>query len=404
MKIRSVTCFANLDETLNDDAIEGAGRLAAEARESFARAGLMMQVTRFATQPVNEIIRDPAKLLPFALELERACDRKDLEFKGLGAVEAAARGADLRLISEFGQIINATKNVFAAVQISTCTEGVNLRAVHATARLIRALADEVPKGMGNFRFAALANCRPCAPFFPAAFADDHPRSFSIATEAADLAVRAFSTADTLERAREELVRSIERAADVIVKVARALEEQFGWRFNGIDFTLAPNVDIEESIGTALERLTGNAFGERTMLFATTFLTDCIRRANFPRTGFSGVFLPVLEDGTIAARTRTNNFSIDSLLLYSSVCGTGLDNIPLPGDVSADELAAILLDLATLAVRLDKPLTARLLPIPEGREGELTEFDFEWFTNGRIMGTRGAVSQKWADTNEWIGFQ
>lgn len=404
MKIRSVTCFVNVDETLNTDALVEAGRLAATARELYEEVGMEVQVTRLATQPVNRIVQNPAKLLPFARELELACDRNGIEFKGLGAVEAAARGADLGLMSELGGIFGATKNVFAAVQIATLAEGINLRAVHATARVIRSLTDEIPEGLGNFRFAALANCRPGAPFFPAAFADGHPRSFSIATEAADLAVRAFSAADTLGRAREGLVDAIEHSAFKIVSGANSLEQQFGWKFNGIDFTLAPSVDIEESIGTALERLTGNEFGQRSSLFATAFVTDCIRRANFPRAGFSGIFLPVLEDATIAARSHANNFSIDSLLLYSSVCGTGLDNIPLPGDVSADELAAILLDLATLAVRLDKPLTARLLPIPGGRVGDSTQFEFQWFTNARIMETRGAISQKWADTNEWIGFQ
>ncbi|MCI0474746.1 MAG: DUF711 family protein, partial [Anaerolineales bacterium] len=75
---------------------------------------------------------------------------------------------------------------------------------------------------------------------------------------------------------------------------------------------------------------------------------------------------------------------DGLLLYSTVCGTGLDTIPLPGDTSVDALAAILLDLATLAVKLNKPLTARLMPIPGLRAGDATHFDFEYFANARVM--------------------
>jgi hypothetical protein len=78
------------------------------------------------------------------------------------------------------------------------------------------------------------------------------------------------------------------------------------------------------------------------------------------------------------------YTLDSLLLYSAVCGTGLDTVPLPGDIEPSDLAAILLDVAALALRLNKPLTARLMPIPGKRAGEETSFDFPYFANARIL--------------------
>ncbi len=77
-------------------------------------------------------------------------------------------------------------------------------------------------------------------------------------------------------------------------------------------------------------------------------------------------------------------SVKDLLLFSAVCGTGLDTIPLPGDTTVDQLYAVLLDLAALAQRLDKPLAARLMPIPGKQAGEPTGFDFAFFANSRIM--------------------
>ncbi len=404
MKIRSVTCFVNVDETLGGEELRVAGELGAAARELYPQAGFPVQTVRLATQPLNAFIKTREQLLPFARELERACSAQGLDFKGLGAIEGAARDSDLNLLDGIVDVIGATENVFAAVQVATRVDGINLRAVHATARAMRALADTSPEGMGNFRFAALANVPAGAPFFPAAFAGKSKPSFSIATEAADLAVRAFTQTENLDHARTRLVRELERAGEAIARVSQKLARQFRWKFNGIDFTLAPYHELEASLGTAMERLTGNQFGERTTLFAAAFVTDCLRRAKFPRTGFSGIFLPVLEDGVVAARSHTQNFSIDSLLLYSAVCGTGLDNIPLPADASADALAAILLDLATLAVKLDKPLTARLLPIPNTRAGDSTHFDFPWFTNARVMETRGALRRDWADANDWLEFK
>jgi uncharacterized protein (UPF0210 family) len=107
-------------------------------------------------------------------------------------------------------------------------------------------------------------------------------------------------------------------------------------------------------------------------------------------------LPVLEDATLAARSQDRLFTVNDLLLYSAVCGTGLDTVPLPGDIGEDELAGILLDLATLALRLDKPLTARLMPIPGAKAGDRTEFDFAYFANGQILDARGVGSRRLFD--------
>jgi len=103
-----------------------------------------------------------------------------------------------------------------------------------------------------------------------------------------------------------------------------------------------------------------------------------------KTGFNGLMLPLLEDSILAQRSSEGSLTIKDLLMYSAVCGTGLDTVPLPGDISAEQIAAILLDIAFLAVRLNKPLTARLMPVPGKAVGEMTEFDFEYFSNGRIM--------------------
>jgi uncharacterized protein (UPF0210 family) len=114
------------------------------------------------------------------------------------------------------------------------------------------------------------------------------------------------------------------------------------------------------------------------------LTEALGRANFPHTGFSGFMQPVLEDSVLAKRAAEGTLTIKDLLLYSAVCGTGLDTVPLPSDVTADQIAPLLLDLSALALRLDKPLTARLMPIPGKQAGDTTEFDFAYFANSKVM--------------------
>ena len=125
------------------------------------------------------------------------------------------------------------------------------------------------------------------------------------------------------------------------------------------------------------------------LTAAALLTGAIQAADFPRTGFNGLLLPPLEDSILAKRASEGILSVNDLLLYSAVCGTGLDTVPLPGDISAETLEAILMDVAALALRLDKPLTARLMPIPGKAVGDETDFDFAFFANSRIMAASGS---------------
>jgi len=125
-------------------------------------------------------------------------------------------------------------------------------------------------------------------------------------------------------------------------------------------------------------------GRHGSLATAALLTEAVDSANFPHTGFSGFMQPVLEDSVLAKRAAEGTLTIKDLLLYSAVCGTGLDTIPLPGEVRAEQIAALLLDLSALALRLDKPLTARLMPIPRKKAGDSTGFDFEFFANSRVM--------------------
>ena len=48
-------------------------------------------------------------------------------------------------------------------------------------------------------------------------------------------------------------------------------------------------------------------------------------------------MPVLEDKVLAQRWAESTYDVDSLLAYSAVCGTGLDTVPLPGDVSPEQM-------------------------------------------------------------------
>jgi len=83
-------------------------------------------------------------------------------------------------------------------------------------------------------------------------------------------------------------------------------------------------------------------------------------------------------------------NMDALLSYSAVCATGLDTIPLPGDVSTDSLVKIIGDVATLSVKWNKPLAARLMPVPGKHAGEMTEFSSSSLINVTIQALPGTA--------------
>ena len=234
------------------------------------------------------------------------------------------------------------------------------------------------------RFGALANVPGQCPFFPGAYHSGGLVNFAIGTEAADLAVDAFRNANSIQDGRWALVSSIEKHADILGAVATALLDETGARFAGFDFTMAPFPERDRSFGLAMELLGLSAVGDHGSLAAAALLVDTLDWAQYPRTGFNGLFLPVLEDAVLAQRAAEGSLSIKDLLMYAAVCGTGLDCVPLPGDISSGALEAILLDVSALSQRLKKPLLCRLLPVPGKAAGDPVSMDFSYFAASKIM--------------------
>src|SRR6202044_3155061 len=124
---------------------------------------------------------------------------------------------------------------------------------------------------------------------------------------------------------------------------------------------------------AIEDFTGAKFGSSGTLTASRIITAAVKAVPVKQIGYSGLMVPVMEDKLLAQRWAESAYNIDDLLAYSSVCGPGLDTIPLPGDVSADQLNRIFSDVASLAVKWNKPLSARLQPIPGKKPGDRPAF-------------------------------
>ena len=384
MKIRSITYFCNPKYPLDEKTLRTAGEFLATAKAAYEAAGYEVQTRRLATVPFPTLLRRDNdtnrfdELPRLAKQLETLIQQAGIAYASLGP----ALPEQPQSYAAIPDAIAATQNIFFSGVMADKTRGLDFAAVRLCAQVIVAAAPLDPNGFANLRFAALANVQPGSPFFPAAYHDGDQPAFALATEAADLAVDAFTGAASLNDARRALVAEIERHGQELARVAGS--ELSDTRFLGIDFSLGPFPTEAQSLGTAFERLGVPAIGLHGSLAVAALLTESIERARFPRTGFSGLMMPVLEDATLARRAAEGTLTVKDVLLYSAVCGTGLDTVPLPGDTSAEQIFPLLLDLCAMALQLDKPLTARLMPVPGKRAGDPTTFDFGFFANSKVM--------------------
>jgi len=387
MRIRTITYFLNPGWPLNTEAIQKAGLFLQTAHRTFTEAGYEVQSVRLATTPFLDLIRGNhlKDAVELAHTLEQSCQENGIEYLSLGPVFPHQFEGYAMIPS----LLEATSSVFVSGSLGTLEGEVSIPAVNACAEVITKASRISADGFANLRFAALANVPPGTPFFPAAYHSDGPPAFAIGTESADLAVEAFSEVECLADGRERLVLAFEKHGQAIAALSQELSQSSDAAFNGIDFTMAPFPEERRSIGSAFERLGVPQVGMSGSLAAAAILADTLDLADFPRAGFNGLFLPVLEDSVLAKRAGDGVLSLTDLLLYSCVCGTGLDTLPLPGDTTPDQISAVLLDLTALAYRLDKPLTARLMPVPGRAAGDPVRFDFPYFASSQVMGIKAA---------------
>ena len=398
MDIRSVTLFCKETDISNIKTVSKLTNLSRKARNSFP---FPVQSIRVATPPFPNwwptAATDSEAINQHAERIERQFQQTiNPDYISLGPVQLNHSEGWLHAIHG---IIASSKMLFASVEIADQNGRIDLARCQALAQTIQQISklQQHPDGFGNLYLTAIANCAPGSPFFPVSYHHGGDPHFALAVESADLALQAIQSANTLEEARANLIDTIETAASELTQAADSLSKQYNIPFSGIDFSFAPYPEDEKSLAGAMEALGIPHIGAQGSLFAAGFITEAIERANFPRCGFSGLMLPVLEDSVLARRAAEGLVSVQDLLSYSAVCGVGLDTIPLAGDVSTDAITAVLADIAMLAARLNKPLTARLMPIPGLTVSDPTTYTFSYFHNSRVLpivgdGVTGLVQQ------------
>src|SRR5690606_2227011 len=129
------------------------------------------------------------------------------DYVSLGPVSANSKAWEVIPLA-----LEKSDRIFLSGNLTTSDGAISLPAARACAETIVRLSNLEVNGFANLRFCALANVPANTPFFPAAYAQPGRPSFAAAMEAADLALQAFSHANTFQEAASNLVLEVEKHA------------------------------------------------------------------------------------------------------------------------------------------------------------------------------------------------
>ena len=390
--IRTITLGIAEAHPLTHAIIKRAATILLDVCTRYVENGYEVQTMRLSTRPAFDDLADwsSSALLRYAQELQRMLDDVGLNFCSLGTAQAAHPDFPLERLDLVADLLAATSALNATVQLATLANGLRAPVALPIAHIMKRLAQETEEGFGNFRFAMLACVVAGCPFFPSAY-HAGPASLSIGIQGANVVTEALEALQTsmqnepipldLLQASAWVKEALLEQATPIVMLGQALAQKHGLLFGGIDLSPAPLG--EHSIAAALELCGYGPVGTPGTLSVAAALTFALKNTELPTCGYCGLMLPVLEDAVLGRRWEEGLVNAHQLLLYSAVCGTGLDTLPLPGDIAEETVAHLLLDVATLALRLNKPLSARLFPVPGKYAGERTAFTSPYLTNTLI---------------------
>jgi uncharacterized protein (UPF0210 family) len=380
-----------------NDKIKEASAFCLNLTEEFKSKDYTVQSIRIVTNPFGEYLNTD--------NLDAA--RADLSY--LSALLTAANSSGMRirfaigearskeeiellpeLIKQFGDLCNVCVNV------SLDEFGVlDNQLIQHSVKAVQRISSITPRGEGNFNFTVNFNCDPLIPYFPASYHHKElGNRFVIGLETPDLLVNVLtkynksidkeSHNDRFKGYYEVMSAALQHHISNINNIIKNSNCDKSYVFSGFDSSAAPSKSCASMV-ELYELMGAEYFGASGTVEISSLLTKVFKSIkDVELVGFSGLMLALTEDTGLAKGSINSHFDIRSLLTYSSVCGIGLDTVPIPGDTPSEKISALMRDTGTMAYRLNKPLTVRLFPVPGLNAGDLTSFESDDLCNCAVL--------------------
>ena len=397
-KIRTITTFLSLDKNKNrwEKQLLDACNFCEDLSKKFINQDYEVQSIRIVTNAFGEYL-DTSSIESAKKDLEfisNILDKSTTSLRIRFAIGEAKTNEEVDLLPElilaFGDLANACVNVSLDEN-----EILDNDLISQAVKAVKKISKITPRGEGNFNFTVNFNCKPFIPYFPASYHNsDLENAYVLGLETPDLLVEVlkdfneqnpslshnFAMASYFKILKQALSYHCSNIKDIL----DSFENNTSFVFKGIDSSAAPSKNCSSMV-EVYKQMGLDCFGRSGTVEISSLLTKVFKSVKeLPLVGFSGLMLAVVEDEGLALGTINKDYDVRTLLTNSAICGIGLDTVPIEGDTPNKKIEQIMRDTGTMAYRLNKPLTVRLFPIPNLKEGDITKFESDDLCNSAVL--------------------
>ena len=304
-------------------------------------------------------------------------------------VEKGMNKGDLNLIKAVPEALATTARVCSSINAGSTRHGLNMDAVAMLGETVLATATATAdtSGFGAAKLVIFANQPGDNPFMAGAMhgLGEAEAVINVGVSGPGVIARALERKIEEEGADnlglDDLAEEIKQATFRVTRcgelIGRQVAEEIGLPFGVVDLSLAPTPLVGDSVGEILNILGVDDVGAPGSTAIVALLNDAVKKggsfASQSVGGLSGAFIPVMEDAVLADAAERGCLTLEKLEAMTCVCSVGLDMVPIPGDTSAETIAAIIADELMIGVINSKTTAARLIPVPGKAAGDFVSF-------------------------------
>ena len=364
-----------------------AGRLVRTGEDIEAEFGIPIVNKRVSVTPISLVAAGTGarSYVPYAQALDRAAHEIGINFLGgfSALVQKGMTESDRVLIASIPEALAGTELVCSSVNVGSTRAGINMDAVAEMGRTVKRAAalTAAQGGMACAKLVVFANAVEDNPFMAGAFhgVGEPEKVINVGVSGPGVVYHALQSVkgqpfDVVAETVKKTAFRITRMGQLVAQEAsRRLDTPFGI----VDLSLAPTPAVGDSVARILEEMGLEVCGTHGTTAALALLNDAVKKGGVMASssvgGLSGAFTPVSEDEGMIAAASSGALTLDKLEAMTCVCSVGLDMIALPGDTSAETIAAIIADEAAIGMINTKTTAVRVIPAPGCKVGDTVEF-------------------------------
>ena len=323
--------------------------------------------------------------VPFAVALDRAAKAVGVNFIGgfSALVQKGMTDADRLLIAAIPEALAVTDLVCSSVNVGSTKAGINMDAVALMGRTVKAAAERTADcgGFGCAKLVVFCNAVEDNPFMAGAFhgVGEPERIINVGVSGPGVVYHALQSVKG--QPFDVVAETVKKTAFRITRMGQLVAQEASRRLNTpfgiVDLSLAPTPAVGDSVARILEEMGLEVCGTHGTTAALALLNDAVKKGGVMASssvgGLSGAFIPVSEDEGMIAAASSGALTLDKLEAMTCVCSVGLDMIAVPGDTSAETIAAIIADEAAIGMVNTKTTAVRIIPAPGCKVGDTVEF-------------------------------